>query len=45
MNSPLPGWKMIYPHCNDININAPRLYTDTYYMKYLINMAEAGMGA
>lgn len=30
---------------NDINMDAPRLFTDTFYLKYLINMAEIGMGA
>ncbi|MFT9497994.1 DUF3231 family protein [Anaerosolibacter sp.] len=30
---------------NDINMSTPKLFTDTFYLKYLINMAEIGMGA
>ncbi len=30
---------------NDININAPKLFTDTFYLKYIINMAQVGMNA
>ncbi len=30
---------------NDINMDAPKLFTDTFYLKYLINLAEVGMGA
>ena len=30
---------------NDVNIAAPRLYDDSFYLFYLINMAQVGMGA
>ncbi|KPU44099.1 hypothetical protein OXPF_22660 [Oxobacter pfennigii] len=30
---------------NDVDINAPRLYTDPFYIFYLVNMGQIGMNA